>query len=436
MTGEQNIQRPAPARLRIGFRVAAGIVLVLLFVCWWESIYLYEGRSLEGWLTAAKWSGSPGQSAELVGAMDHFGGRVMPCLRKIIARAGPRDELPVGAFKILGVRAASMIPELAQRLNAGNSSAAIALGYIGEPAVPALIEALGQTNRVVPPTRFGQSGRKKYDLNRREQIPQSALNGLHLAGSRAEAAVPALIRLVTAEDRDPWSRQLAIWTLGTIGRDPDGTVPVLLSVLNREGRDMALAATQAVKSFPAATNQSVPALLAVLKSNRFDEVQRAAGNALLELGAGAVMVAPLLERLGALDFETRVWAAERLPLIVPDAAIAVPALSGLQGDTNAVVRATAVRALGGYCPRSSAAVSRSLLALNDPDRGVVIAAMQGLGGLGPEWSTDPQFYAECALERLGSFRQWQGELSILRKDADPAAIRFVNRLLSGLLPVR
>lgn len=87
--------------------------------------------------------------------------------------------------------------------------AAAALGRIGRPAVPKLVEALASEN---------------------PSLRQKAADTLARIGPAAADAVPALIKAL--RDADPLVRKSAARALGQIGPDAEDAVPALIELLS------------------------------------------------------------------------------------------------------------------------------------------------------------------------------------------------------------
>lgn len=87
--------------------------------------------------------------------------------------------------------------------------AAAALGRIGRPAVPKLVEALESSNPA---------------------LRQKAADTLARIGPAASDAVPALIKAL--RDTDPLVRKSAARALGQIGPDAEDAVPALIELLS------------------------------------------------------------------------------------------------------------------------------------------------------------------------------------------------------------
>jgi HEAT repeat protein len=116
------------------------------------------------------------------------------------------------ALADLGPEAAPAIPQLAQMLKEGRNcnSAAYTLANIGTNALPVLIDALTNGNRIARLEAAGAIGTPRF-------------------GEAGEAAVPALVECM--RDDDPGVRGNAIAALQAIPKRPDIAVPALIAAL-------------------------------------------------------------------------------------------------------------------------------------------------------------------------------------------------------------
>ena len=140
-----------------------------------------------------------------------------------------------------------------------------ALGAVGTPAVPLLIQALGDWD---------------------EDVCRAAAEALGAIGD--PQAIPALIQALG--DDESWVRAAAARALGAIG-DPQA-VPALIQALGDGWDDVRRAAAEALVKIG---TPAVPALIQAL-GHRYSAVRRAAARALGELGDPQAVPA-LTERL-------------------------------------------------------------------------------------------------------------------------------------------
>ena len=149
-------------------------------------------------------------------------------------------------------------------------NAAIAIGKIGKPAVPALRELLGGTNK---DARF------------------YAIWALGWVGPDAADAAPDLIKAMA--DKDDNIRRKAAYSLGRIAASPKKTIDVLLAAFKDPHEDVRQAASDALAKFG---KDAVPGLLEALKDTDV-KVRLQAARAVHEMGTDAKDAAPLLRDL-------------------------------------------------------------------------------------------------------------------------------------------
>ena len=209
---------------------------------------------------------------------------------------------------------------LIEALQQGDSSirnrAGIALGKMGAPAVPALIEVLKDnsvTNGKNENTRLEYL--KKINPRRLRKNPNAersprfyAVRALGEIGEPAKDAVPAVIEAL--KDEESWVR---LWAAVTLYRIDKSNLNMALSVLMKALRD----------------------------NDRY--IRNRAGNALWEIGKPAVPA--VIEALRSANSEVRSHAAKALEHMGEAAKDAVPALIEALSDENEMVRMRAVLAL-------------------------------------------------------------------------------------------
>jgi HEAT repeat protein len=300
-----------------------------------------------------------------------------------------------------------------------------AFGAAGAPAVPALIQALGDSDSAVRAAAAWALG-KLGD-------PQ---------------AVPALIKAL-GDWGDWWSedvRAAAAWALGKLG-DPQA-VPALIQALGDSDSAVRRAAAEALGAI--GDPQAVPALIQAL-GDRGSDVRRAAAEALGAIGdpqavpplsvwahAGEDAARDALQTLGhpMLDLPQAVaqvvaqgaWGVliraltctQVREVVVGLGAPAVPALIQALGDWSENVRRAAAEALGKL--GDPQAVPPLIQALGDRSENVRRAAAEALGKLG-----DPQA-VPALIEALGDWGDLWSEnvrraaAEALGKLGDPQAV--------------
>ena len=140
----------------------------------------------------------------------------------------------------------------ATRLNA-----AYALGSIGEPAIPTLIEALRQESKVA----------WNRNLDRGDFTNPSQLDTIYGLAAVGEPAVPALTE-VLGDDTNWWTRAGAAAALGCMGEPAHGAVPALVEALKDDSEWVCRNAADTLGNIGPLARSAVPALIEALGDDR------------------------------------------------------------------------------------------------------------------------------------------------------------------------
>ncbi|CBN54011.1 MULTISPECIES: HEAT repeat domain-containing protein [Kamptonema] len=274
------------------------------------------------------------------------------------------------------------------------------LGKIGEPAIPALIQALGDKNLLVsrsagevlqkigtPAIPALLQALKDSDVQIRRRAAGVLRGVIYFSlelGKLPEATgfAPALISLL--KDSDAQVRSNAADALGNIGAEAKAAVPALIPLLKDSDADVRINAASALGKIGAEAKTAVPALILLLKDSNA-EVRNNAANALGSIGAEAKTAVPaLIPLLKDSDAEVRSNAANALRNIGAEAKAAVPKLIPLLKDSNADVRSSVAHALGSMGAEAKAAVPALIPLLKDSDANVRSSVAHALGSMGAE----------------------------------------------------
>jgi HEAT repeat protein len=224
-------------------------------------------RNDDRWMEGLQ-SRAPKQVEEATAQLEERGTAALPVIRRTLqdAAAEPGDkQAALKATAILGVRAAEALPDVAAVLHEPDFApeAALALSFMGSPAVPALQDAVNSNNEIV----------------RRE-----ALRALGKLRERAsidpKLVVPLLLRAV--DDPDPTVRHVAVTYLGIVRDEPAAAVKGLIEALADESPEVRQAAAAALAEYGAAAERAIPALKKAA-GDADEDVRREAGRTLVHL---------------------------------------------------------------------------------------------------------------------------------------------------------
>jgi HEAT repeat protein len=193
-----------------------------------------------------------------------------------------------------------------------------------------------------------------------DQYQFSAMLELQQIGARAKNAIPILIQRLKDEreppepaedelpgDRLAFMRRVCIETLGTIGKDAMAAVPEIRKKMEKDGRDVAVAAL-ALYRITGDPEASVDVLLRIIRN----------------------------------DINARHWCIQSLGKIGPAASKSAPVLAGLLNDDGAGREAAIALALIDTSNVKAAQRLGKIIAENHPDSSLCIDAVQALEQMG------------------------------------------------------
>jgi HEAT repeat protein len=222
-------------------------------------------RNDDKWLADLQ-SRAPKEVEAATAELEQRGTAALPLIRSTLQDASapqPRRKAALKAAAILGPRGVEALPEVTAALQKPDDApeAALALSFMGSPAVAPLREALTSDEPVV----------------RRE-----ALRSLGKLRERAsidpQVVVPLL--LGAQQDSDPTVRNVAVTYLGIVRDNPDKEVAGLIAALKDEDATVRQAAAVALSQYGAQAEPAVPALKKA-ESDPDEDVKREAGRALV-----------------------------------------------------------------------------------------------------------------------------------------------------------
>jgi HEAT repeat protein len=339
------------------------------------------------------------EAAEQLKDMGPWAAPAVPALIKAFADKEWTNRCAVAeALGAIGSHAAAAVPALTSTLKNDENSlvranVADALGKIGDPqAVAVLIEALeGEDDSV----RF------------------NAVEALEAFGHQAQAAVPALVRVVKNEQgnawkaadalgaidaqgvgtpaliealgsRDPTMRRFAAYGLSRIGRKAAAAEKALHDRLSDSDPGARIAAAAAHWSVSGKSDEAMAVLRPILRATDNWHTRMWAADAVAEIGPAAKVAVPELIECLTSDTQYVVTSSTKaLGKIGPDAASAIPALiEQLENSDNEYIRVCIARALW-HINRSEKALPVLQDALKHSDDWMSISqAAEAIGEMG------------------------------------------------------
>ncbi len=199
----------------------------------------------------------------------------------------------------------------------------------------------------------------------------AAAEALKIMGTNAEAAVPALGRML--ESPNVLLSSAAGQALGKIG---PSAVPVLIEALDNGDYNIRANACAALGELGTNSAPAIPRLTKILVDDTGPIIGSASWS-LSRIGSPAVL--PLTQLLSNTNWLVRRWAVYSLTYAGVHAKPAIPAIVRLLQDTNVQVRSQAVIALSNIDWTSKESGEALLAATKDQDPDVQTAAINALG---------------------------------------------------------
>ncbi|HEY3884128.1 MAG TPA: HEAT repeat domain-containing protein [Vicinamibacterales bacterium] len=223
--------------------------------------------------TDARWlddlqSGSPKDEQAAAAQVEQLGTAAVPTVRRVLqdpSAPASRRSAALKACTILGPRAVEALPDVSALLqdDVYTAQAAVALSFMGSPAVQPLLDAVHSADPAVRRETLRSLGK----LRERASIdPQIVL--------------PLLFEALN--DADQSVRNVAVTYLGIIRDDPRKGVPGLIRALGDESPDVRSASATALGAYGALAVSAIPALEKA-EHDPDENVQREAGRALVTI---------------------------------------------------------------------------------------------------------------------------------------------------------
>ena len=224
-------------------------------------------RNDDDWLEGLQ-SRAPKDVEQATAQLEQRGTAALPAIRRTLQDQGAQPAQRKAALKaaaILGPRAAEAIPDVTDALNDPDFApeAALALSFMGSPAVTPLRQALHADDPIVRREALRAMGKLRERASIDPQI-----------------VIPVLLEAI--DDTDPSVRNVAVTYLGIVRDSPEKEVPGLIKALSDESSEVRQAAAVALAEYGTLADPAIPALKKAA-NDPDDEVKREAGRTLVRL---------------------------------------------------------------------------------------------------------------------------------------------------------
>ena len=224
-------------------------------------------RNDDRWLDGLQ-SRAPKEVEQATAELEQRGTAALPVIRRTLQDQGAQPAKRKAALKaaaLLGPRATEAIPDVADALNDEDYApeAALALSFMGSPAVAPLREAVHADSPIVRREALRAMGKLRERASIDPQI-----------------VIPALLEAL--DDTDASVRNMAVTYLGIVRDSPEKEVAGLITALSDENSEVRQAAAAALAEYGTLAEPAIPALKKAA-NDPDDEVKREAGRTLVRL---------------------------------------------------------------------------------------------------------------------------------------------------------
>ncbi len=193
----------------------------------------------------------------------------------------------------------------------------------------------------------------------------SIWNSLIHYGKSLKPYIPQFISILESEDRKRWRSAACI--LGAIGPDAKDAIPALIRALNNEDKWIRRDMAQALGNIGPAAAQAIPALIKLL-NDEDEHVRNQVAASLGKMGEKAESAVPALIELLKDDVENvRMAAITALAEVGEKAQQALPALYKSLEDKENSIRHAAARTIAKIAPVEPDKITKVISALEDQD---------------------------------------------------------------------
>jgi HEAT repeat protein len=414
----------------------------------------YNGKPLSYWLEHQYQYGFGGRQTNSASreALLQSGSNAVPLLLNWIAKpeggGWSAPDYAVEGFEVLGPVSKPAVPDLIKIIGLNQDYPDRALVFIGKEAVPPLADKLVQTLLDTNNPIFFGGMRMEVRRDSGFYIRERILGVLSRLGTNAEAALPALIQIVTTNQPAEfrwWSEQNPYTVLVNVGRNhEDILIPILLEQFNNPKLSQFKRGQVADAISIFGTNQArvfLPVLIAALSENKTNDGSRIQmGAALAVMGSNQpdVLVPVFLTALsdknnGEVILCNLAGDLDRVAHNQPD--IVVPALMAAYTNCTVEGRCAIAGLLAGFGSRSRSLVpllmtdSRSReIPINPPDWKIGLAS--AAKRIAPDLTNTLSPMIEDLQSNEGGIQQRMirgfGDLGTNGVDAVPALLVFLT----------
>lgn len=224
-------------------------------------------RNDDRWLEGLQ-SRAPKEVEQATAELEQRGTAALPVIRRTLQNQGAQPAQRKAALKaaaILGARATEALGDVTEALNDPDYApeAALALSFMGAPAVTPLRDALQSDNPIVRREALRAMGKLRERASIDPQI-----------------VIPVLLQ--SLDDTDASVRNVAVTYLGIVRDSPEKEVTGLIKALSDESSEVRQAAAVALAEYGTLAEPAIPALKKAA-TDPDDEVKREAGRTLVRL---------------------------------------------------------------------------------------------------------------------------------------------------------
>jgi HEAT repeat protein len=320
---------------------------------------------------------------------------------------------------------------MALQVAAGDTNAIGTLQTLGPEAVPGLVQLLGYHDRfwrrqiwaLAPrvPKRYRAALQAKAGHLEASGVRSAAAKSLAILGSKAEIAVPALLR--SLHDPESYVGFDAAAALAKIGSP---SVPGLINALKNDDARVRHSAAYALGEMGPQAERAIPTLIQKL-ADTDPQVRSSSASSLTEIGYPHI--AALSNIVDHADAAAREVAVAEFLRFYRAMRTMVPPLIKMAHAEQASSRTQAIEALGAMRAADAATVRTLIAALQDPAAQVRVAALKAFSQIPTRLPTVLNDLTTCLRDSSPEVREWGARLLGLLGPTGSPAMPHLKQLL-------